>query len=268
MIIEKADIREPVVRQAITEAQCDTMVVDPPYADRVHSKAMSCHSAGAGPTDRDLGFEAADEGLLQAIADIAAGIRAWCAVFSDIESTHLWRGVMPGEYIRTLPWVRWSQPQLSGDRPPSGCEMIGLWHRKGRKVWSGPGSLTAFDERSLRGADKYSCEKPLDLMLSLVSYFSGEGELVVDPCCGAGTTGMACRLLGREAILLDRSADAVSRTRARLDAELSPRDRERAGRWLAYQDAWLSGDAPETKAGAARYARAKADTECVRRALG
>lgn len=121
-----------------------------------------------------------------------------------------------------------------------------------------------FDAKSLRGGGKYSCEKPLDLMLSLVSYFSDRGELVLDPCCGSGTTGLACRLLERDAVLIDCDADACEIAQRKCDSSLSDRDRERCMRWIDYQDAWLAGEAPSTKSGQARYARALADTALIR----
>ena len=45
-----------------------------------------------------------------------------------------------------------------------------------------------YTAKSLRGRDKYSCEKPLDLMLALVSDYSDPGETVFDPCAGTPCT--------------------------------------------------------------------------------
>lgn len=43
-------------------------------------------------------------------------------------------------------------------------------------------------------------EKPLELMRRLVLLCSDPGELVIDPCCGSGTTLVAARELGRPTI--------------------------------------------------------------------
>lgn len=269
-IMIHADIRHVELAE-LTAARFASCIMDPPYSPRVHERATSNGTNGAGPRERDLGFACLDAATRAAVARVAASCSRWGAVFSDIEGAHAWREALTGagvEYIRAVPWVRWSQPQLSGDRPPSGCELVTLVHARSAKHWSGPGSLTAFDTRSLRGAEKYSCEKPLDLMLSLVSWFSDFGENVVDPCAGAGTTLRACALLGRDAVGFDVSADAVARTRARLASPLTAGERERCERWIAYQAAWLEHEAPSTTAGAARYARALADTARIVRALG
>lgn len=252
-MIINADLTDCV--EPLIALHADVMICDPPYSDTVPDKAISAGTQGA-PVKRDFGFAAITEYERAAIMIVAASVARWSAVFSDIESCHLWRDT---RYVRSIPWIRWSQPQLSGDRPPSGCEMITLSHAPCAKHWNGPGSLTFFDSRSLRGANKFPCEKPLDLMLSLVSWFSDAGEMVIDPCAGSGTTGLAAKLLGRRYVLVERNPATCEIAEARLEAPLTDRDRERCARWVAMQRAWLH-DAPDTAAGRARYARAEADT--------
>src|SRR5881628_941276 len=171
------------------------MIVDPPYASKVHTNATSAGTGGRGVRKRDLGFASCSAALMLRLAEYGAQVQRWSLVFSDKESTHLWRAAfaLTGcEYVRTVPWVRWSQPQLSGDRPPSGCEEVMVFHApraKGvRMRWNGPGNRIAYRAKSLRGENKHPTEKPLDLMLALVSDFSDPGELVFDPCAGRATT--------------------------------------------------------------------------------
>lgn len=284
-MIHLASVLSPLYAHAAADADC--MIVDSPYAPKVHAKAISAGTGGAGVRKRDLGFACLTPALMNRVASYAAQVRRWSIVFTDLESTHLWRKAMHThgvEYVRTVPWIRWSQPQMSGDRPPTGAEAICIFHRthgmtrSGRikpmqKRWNGPGNrvayrsedvaeaapspaedssplATRFDAsacsgaepvaraeytaRSLRGADKYSCEKPLDLMLALVSDYSDPGETVFDPCCGSGTTCLAAQLLGRATVGIDCSAEAVARAhdRVAMPLRLSARDEERAVRWV------------------------------------
>lgn len=67
----------------------------------------------------------------------------------------------------------------------------------------------------------YPTQKPLKLLVTLVSACSPKGGLVVDPCCGSGTSLVAARLLGREYIGFDINPDAVSISTVRLVGELS-----------------------------------------------
>jgi 23S rRNA G2445 N2-methylase RlmL len=216
-------------------AEFDSMIVDPPYADAVHRNAVSTGSGGAGPRKRDFAFEALTPELFRRLCSYAAQVRRWSAIFCDIESVGIWKQGLTDagvEYVRALPWVRWTQPQISGDRPPSGCEMVVLAHRPGRKRWNGPGSLTHFHQKALRGADKHPTEKPLDLALALVGYLTEPGEAVLDPCAGNGTTLLGAALLDREGVGLERNAGWAGKGSARTDAQLSDRDAERVRRFV------------------------------------
>jgi len=211
--------------------RADVVITDPPYGSHVHANTTSVNTrAGRGVTKRDLGFGALCRELRTAIAALAP--RRWSIVFSDVESTGDWRAAFPRDhYVRALPWVRWSQPQLSGDRPPSGCEMVSIFHPPGRKAWNGSGGLTHFDQKAVRNRDKFTAEKPLDLMLELVSSFSMPGELVIDPCAGVGTTAVACKLLGRSCLALEIDSATCARAESRLETRWD-RDAERAQRWV------------------------------------
>jgi len=215
-------------------AGVDVMITDPPYSAHVHANAASVGTGGRrNVRARDLGFTSLTPELRAKLEAIAGVVRRWSIVFSDFEQAHTW--APPGaEYVRTVPWIRWSQPQLSGDRPPSGAEAVLHFHARaaGRKHWSGPGSLTHYDRRCLRGEDKHPTEKPLDLMLDLVSWYSDPGETVADPCAGAGTTALACRLLGRECVALEADAQWVALAEHREScAAWAPRDLARAREW-------------------------------------
>lgn len=177
------------------------LIVDPPYSEHVHANITSAGTMGAGSRGyhkQALTFGALTPELRAHIAAFAARVQGWAAVYSDHESSHLWReacAAAKAEYVRTvlagryyehvwedapdgysgvLPWERWSQPQKSGDRPTQGFEVLSLfWGRAhSRKAWNGPGSLTCLRHKCLRGADKHRTEKPLDQALDLVSWFT------------------------------------------------------------------------------------------------
>lgn len=212
----------------------DVQITDPPYSAHVHENMASHGTAGRGSRPRDPGFEALSPALRGRLSAIAGKVRRWSVVFSDLEGAHDWRWALRdggAEYIRQRIWIRWSQPQLSGDRPPSTAEAVLLFHRPGAKHWNGPGSETHYSARCLRGDGKHPTEKPLDLMLSIVSAFSDPGESIVDPCAGAGTTALAARLLGRDCIAIERDPKWAAMARLRVSAPLTYRDRDRAEEW-------------------------------------
>jgi len=217
----------------------DVMITDPPYSAHVHENAASAGTLGEGSRGwhrRDLGFAHLSPELRAHVARLAESVRRWSVIFSDHEGTFLWRGFVsnnglgPTEYIRLVPWVRWSQPQKSGDRPGSQSEAVLHFHAPGAKHWNGPGSLTHYARKCMRGAEKHPTEKPLDLLLDMVSWFSDPGENVIDPCAGAGTTALACKLLGRGCAAIEAQEAWAAHATARL-ATFSDRDRTKAAEW-------------------------------------
>jgi site-specific DNA-methyltransferase (adenine-specific) len=217
----------------------DVLITDPPYRAHVHKNATS-QSTARGARHRDLGFKHLSEELRSYVARCAAEARRWSVIFSDVESVGEWKAALEkngATYVRAIPWVRWSMPQLSGDRPPQGAEMVIVAHGRegGRKHWNGPGNLTHFANKCLRGEEKHKAEKPLDLMLDLVSWFSDAGETVYDPLMGSGTTGVASAILGRSfcGVEIDRVWEERAKDRILSIPEFAwPRDAERHRRWV------------------------------------
>jgi len=191
----------------------DHVITDPPYSEYVHSKSR----AGARVLDNtgfvadfsravDFGFDPVTDALRQALAGICAP--RWTLVFSDVESTALWRDALVDgglEYVRTGAWVKLNgTPQFTGDRPGVGFEAITVCHPKGRKRWNGGGLPALWTHAVVNnrgGCDPrlHTTQKPLPLMRELVSLFTDPGETILDPFMGSGTTLRAAKDLGRKA---------------------------------------------------------------------
>ncbi len=62
---------------------------------------------------------------------------------------------------------------------------------------------------------KHSTQKPLDLMKWVLKYYSKEGDVVLDPTMGSGSTGVACKEMNRNFIGMELNPEiyevAVSR---------------------------------------------------------
>lgn len=241
----------------------DHMISDAPYSGHTHSHATSTGNNGRGPVDRDFGFAPLKTEDRRAALLIAKRLPRWAILFSDfakgadqypdldevtasaeaghylIDGDAAWRveAVHLGlEYVRLVPWIRWSQPQITGDRPCSGAEAVLHFHGKdGRKPrkkhWNGPGGLTHYARKSLRGDDKHPTEKPLDLMLDLVCFFTDPGEAILDLFAGRCTTGLAARLLGRDCLCVEQIAQWAELGALRCEGPLTDRDRDAAREW-------------------------------------
>lgn len=62
----------------------------------------------------------------------------------------------------------------------------------------------------------YPTQKPILLLEQIIKLVSDEGDVILDPFCGSGTTLVAAKLLGRQYIGIDASKEAVSLTNERL----------------------------------------------------
>jgi len=65
-----------------------------------------------------------------------------------------------------------------------------------RSVWSIPAAKNAEKEKG-----KHPTQKPLDLLRRIVCASTNENDVVLDPFCGSGTTGVACASLGNRSFV-------------------------------------------------------------------
>jgi len=63
----------------------------------------------------------------------------------------------------------------------------------------------------------YPTQKPVLLLNQLINIVTDEGDLVLDPFCGSGTTCVSAKLLKRKYIGIDVSIDAVNLANSRLE---------------------------------------------------
>lgn len=182
-------------------SEYDHVICDPPYSAHVHKSAATMRGGAARSNEFD--FAHLSPLLRASISQRVALAKSWSLIFCDWEGLGAWKRDIEdsgAQYIRALPWVRWSMPQLSGKHPSQGSECVILAHPGGAKQrWSGPGNLTHFDTKCLRAKDKHKAEKPLELMMLLIEYFTQPDSLIIDPTMGHGTTLVAAKALGRRA---------------------------------------------------------------------
>tara|TARA_R110000803_G_scaffold13218_3_gene37284 strand:+ start:800 stop:1543 length:744 start_codon:yes stop_codon:yes gene_type:complete len=62
----------------------------------------------------------------------------------------------------------------------------------------------------------HSTQKPLLLCEYLIKTYTDEGDLVLDNVCGSGTTGVACKNLNRDYILIEKELEFVNITKDRI----------------------------------------------------
>jgi site-specific DNA-methyltransferase (adenine-specific) len=185
--------------------RCDALIVDAPYSERTHS-GHDIASVGANEARRVIDYAA------WSAAEVGAFVSTWSPIcdgwfvsITDTELAPAWASALEatGRYVFSpLAFVApGSRVRISGDGPAQWSCWIVVARPKSKpfaKWGSLPGAYVVPPGNSSRS--EVVGGKPRWLMERLVEDYSRPGQLVVDPCCGAGTTLAAALRTGRRCI--------------------------------------------------------------------
>mgnify|MGYP002799279612 FL=1 len=59
----------------------------------------------------------------------------------------------------------------------------------------------------------HPAQKPVELLKQLIEIFTDEGDTVIDPCCGSGSTLRACRELKRNSYGFEVSKEIYNKAK-------------------------------------------------------
>ncbi len=184
----------------------DAVVTDPPFHVRTHDGARTFVATGRCVSK---GF-ASGEGFTRLVHFSALDDEAFVAVMRSlidkscgwVVATCDWRHLSAAEraglnLVRFGVWVKPDgAPQFTGDRPGTGWEPVGIFHRPSKKAWNGGGSHAVWTYGRDR-TQAHPSVKPLPLIAKWIEQFSDPDALILDPFLGSGTTAVACVQLNR-----------------------------------------------------------------------
>jgi len=75
----------------------------------------------------------------------------------------------------------------------------------GMSAYEPPLPTSMLEVKSTRG--KHSTEKPVALMEWILKYYSKEGDVVLDPTMGSGSTGVSCKNMNRNFIGIEKDEE-------------------------------------------------------------
>ena len=90
--------------------------------------------------------------------------------------------------------------------------------KDGESMYNPPLPTTMLEIKSTSG--KHSTEKPVALMEWILSYYSKEGDIILDPTMGSGSTGVACKNLNRKFIGIELDQEIFEVAKGRNPHEL------------------------------------------------
>jgi site-specific DNA-methyltransferase (adenine-specific) len=222
----------------VDEGAFDHVFWDPPYDKRTQDNTRRGKETKHGiSAPMPLGFDpATTEKRLRWAAWAARACRRWALVFSDHESSMDWATALEAAgmvYVRSMIWVKTGDaeltherprqsatPQMTGDRPSSGHEVIVVAHHRGRRMrWNGGGKHGVYTAGVVRGEHRvHEAQKPLELIKEITRDFMTPGETVVDAFCGSGTLLAAAKHLRMGAVGLDLAKKWADYAQRRVDA--------------------------------------------------
>jgi hypothetical protein len=190
--------------------RCDALIVDAPYSERTHGAYRDM----AEVNRRSLSYPSWSAGdVAEFVAAWAPRTSGWFVSLTDHILAPAWEAAFAeaGRYVfAPLACMEpGSRVRLSGDGPSQWSCLAVVARPKTREAqkWGAlPGGYVVPAAAGWRGTAEAGGRsgvvggKPLWLMERLVEDYSRPGQLVVDPCCGAGTTLKAALRTGRRCI--------------------------------------------------------------------
>lgn len=204
------------VETLIPEVDC--IITDPPFAKATHEGARSLGRADGEEKFIDFAHIEADE-LLECIGWMLRRARRWVVFTCDWRFISQIEAAFPTEFIRFGVWVKPNAaPQFTGDRPATGWEAVVIMHRKGKKRWNGGGHHAVWIHNIVSpGQNIHPTQKPEALMADFIRLFTDEGETILDPFMGSGSTGIAALKMGRKFIGCEVDAGFFAGAEQRFD---------------------------------------------------
>lgn len=107
-------------------------------------------------------------------------------------------------------------PKASKRERNIGCEGLELTRHADRNIDDGVGGDNPRNRTNTPKQNFHPTVKPVALMEYLVKLVSREGQVVLDPFMGSGTTGMACKKLNREFIGIEMMEEYMEIAKCRI----------------------------------------------------
>jgi site-specific DNA-methyltransferase (adenine-specific) len=234
----------------IASSTIDFVFADPPYFlsnDGFSVQSGKAVSVNKGDWDKSAGFEADLEFHRKWISECVRVLKpdGTIAISGTYHSIYQCGFVLQELGCRIINDIAWFKPNgapaLAGRNFTASHETI-IWASKSKrakhtfnyessKTWSFPQDKLLNPGKQMRSVwsipttpkreklhGSHPTQKPLELLFRLIALCTHEGDLVLDPFCGSGTTGVAAVTLGRKFVGIDLDSDHLALARRRIEA--------------------------------------------------
>ena len=117
-------------------------------------------------------------------------------------------------------WLFWIKPISTKNTSKSYSRFVAMIHVWNGVTWNCNRHWSQYTNvfHDLVDDKLHPFAKPISLLERLIRNHTNEGDLVVDPFMGSGTTGMACKRTGRRVIGIELSTEWFEIARDRINA--------------------------------------------------
>lgn len=204
----------------------DHWIADPPYEKIMHDSKSGIKGLVRPDGShhwKPLDFAPIDDIRADVVRLAANNCAGWFIAFCTAEGVARWADEInpsPMKYKRACVWVKPdSTPQMNGQGPAQGAEnFVCAWAGKGFARWNAGGKRGVYTH-CVNGPEReglHPTEKPRRLMAEIIGDFTNEGQTILDPFMGTGTTGVAAVKLGRNFIGIEKNPAYFERAIKRL----------------------------------------------------
>jgi len=209
------------------------VIGDPPYEASLHdskNKLRERLRSDGGPDLKGLDFAPIDAIRADVVRVASSICEGWFIAFCTVEGTAEWAAAINAssmKYKRACAWVKPdSTPQLNGQGPAQGYEcFVVAWCGQGHAKWNAGGKRGVYTHLVNYGRQgEHPTEKPVPLMAEIISDFTQPGDIICDPFCGSGTSGVAAVKSGRRFIGIEQDPKWFDLSCHRISAALKQGD--------------------------------------------
>jgi DNA modification methylase len=198
------------------------VIGDPPYEDELHKAIGRIRRNDGREMIQYLGFDGVNSSRAK-IAELCVNIsNGWVILFTLAEGVRAWRDDLQAsgaKWDTTLAWVKPdASPRFNGQGAARGFEnAVTCWAGQGYRSWNAGGKRGVYTHCVNVGRQgEHPTEKPISLMSEIVSDFTKPGQIICDPFCGSGSTGVAAERMQRHGIGIELKHEFVDISNSRI----------------------------------------------------
>lgn len=179
-----------------TLGKFDLLLTDPPYL----VGAKSCGLAGNRQYLKDISTVEIDKGFDLSVLDCSEN---WFCFCGKQQIPEILGKAILGNWM-LITWGKANPTPLVNSNYLPDTEYIFHKWTKGRLFGDYKDKSRFFFSQSGKSVFDHPTVKPINLIAKLIRLGTQQGETILDPFAGSGTTGRAAKDMGRNAVLIER----------------------------------------------------------------